>query len=960
MAFRLEDFEYAAYTRRHEEAARMLIELLTMLDATYGVPKSQFFAQPLKGVSAENQEAHVAIRLASAISCLFADENFQFAPQSLTLLFTLQRWFATIFASTDFVNADHVVRALNLSGKGNLAELEVAGKDLAKFCLLYVPESEITLQMDALWQSQKTLAASLCLALISPRFLGSPAAHAKRETLLPWLAERLPEIDSLETLPFGIMHDVYMHCSYADRADKHDVKGAINVLIERWLNARGLTDLDTPVLTGKVEHKPVMLVVMEWFNAGHSIYRTHSRTLESARELFHVVGMGLKSATDAVGHAVFDEWIEIKEAPQDEQIRQIRAVAESRQAQVFYMPSVGMFPLTMMLANIRLAPVMAMALGHPATSHSAVMDYVVVEEDYVGSPECFSEELLVLPKDGMPYRPSGLASTQPPPPMIRENPETVDIVVAASGMKINPGFLNACKEIARRSKVPVHFHFAVAFAQGMVYPQIKRVVHNVLGDSVTVYSHRGYQPYMEIVRKCDMFINPFPFGNTNGIIDTVTAGLVGVCKTGMEVNEHIDQGLFERFGLPDWLVATSTEGYINAAVKLAEDHELRSRLRREYSGPDKVERIFKGRPEIMGQMLMERVQRAGRQPRPKRKAKQIVPKESADPLPASLRTPRGSDPFLERPLSPLKALFPQHAARIDQLTPGDLAYHNNVLQMRRSPLLDYPMHVKLETYAQCNAHCDFCVYSDMERQGQMMPMEQIDKVLEDLQAIPRSMVFQLSPFCVNEPFLDKRIFSILEKIETRLPNAQITLTSNGSPLTDDNLRKLAKHNINYLWLSVIDYRKDVYEARMGLDFERTLERLDRIHQAKAEGWFDTRIVVSRLIDHTEHDQKFKEFIELRYPLFEVCLWPFTNWMGRTPNAPTSSVADIPCSHWFEFQINASGNVPHCCVDGHEDYSWGNVKDQSVLEIYNLPAYRKLRESTFSRQDVEPCNRCNLR
>jgi hypothetical protein len=610
MVFKLEDFEYAAYSRQHEEAARMLVNLLSILDSSYGVPGMQFQAQPLAGISEDQREAHVGIRLASAISCLFSDKEFHFAPQSLSSLFTLQRWFATIFGSTLFLNADHVVRALNLAGKGNLSHLEVTAQDLPKFALLYLPESEIILEVDALWDANKYLAASLGMALLSPRFLGSPQAHDKREVLLPWLTEKLPEIETLETLPFGIMHDVYMHCSYADRPDKHEIKGAINQLIERWLETYKLQPLDTPVISPKKGQKPTMLVVMEWFNAGHSIYRTHSRTLEAAKELFHIIGMGLANATDAVGHAVFDEWIEIKQGSLQEQISQIRNVAQEREAQVFYMPSVGMFPLTMMLANIRLAPVMAMALGHPATSHSASMDYVVVEEDYVGDPECFSEELLVLPNDGMPYRPSGLASQNPEPPIIREKPEVVDIVVAASAMKINPEFLNACKEIALRSKVPVRFHFAVAFAQGMVYEQVKRVVRNVLGDYAIVYAHRGYKEYMEIVRKCDMYINPFPFGNTNGIIDTVTAGLIGVCKTGREVNEHIDQGLFERFGMPNWLVATTTEDYIKAVVKLAENHELRNELRSKHAGPDKVQRIFEGRPEIMGQMLMDRLKKA--------------------------------------------------------------------------------------------------------------------------------------------------------------------------------------------------------------------------------------------------------------------------------------------------------------------------------------------------------------
>ncbi len=609
MIFKLEDFEHAAYTRQYESAARMLFNLLTLLDSSYGLPGHLFQAQPLMSVPPEQRETHVGVRLGSAISALFSDKDFHFAPQNLSSLFSLQRWFASIFGASPFLNADHVVRALNLAGKGDLNHLEVSPHNLPKFCLLYLPESEIVLEIDALWDADQVLAASLGMALLSPRFLGSPQAHDKRETLLPWLTEKLPQIKSLDDLPFSIMHDVYMHCSYADRPDKHAIKGSINVLIGRWLNAHKLKPLNTPVEMFNPDKKPTMLVCVEWFNVAHSIYRTHSRTIEAARKLFHVVGMGLAYATDKIGHSVFDEWVEIRPGNLKEQILQIRGEAERREAQIFYMPSVGMFPLTMMLTNIRLAPIMAMALGHPATTHSPHMDFVVVEEDYVGDPGCFSEELMILPSDGMPYRPSGLASFRPEPPIIRENPETVNIVVAASAMKINPGFLIACKEIATRCKVPICFHFAVAFAQGMVFEQVKRVVNNVLGDSAIVYSQRGYKEYMDIVRRCDMFINPFPFGNTNGIIDTITAGLVGICKTGMEVHEHIDQGLFERFGLPNWLVTTDTEGYIKAAVKLAENHELRKSLRLKHAGPDKVERIFKGRPDIMGQMFMERLNR---------------------------------------------------------------------------------------------------------------------------------------------------------------------------------------------------------------------------------------------------------------------------------------------------------------------------------------------------------------
>ncbi len=109
-----------------------------------------------------------------------------------------------------------------------------------------VPESRVPLDLDALWESNHALAVGLALVLLAPRFLGTPVAHEKRELLLPWLARKLPEIEDLDLLPTGILHDAYMHCSYADRADKHDIKRSINELIRRKLESKGIYPLKPP------------------------------------------------------------------------------------------------------------------------------------------------------------------------------------------------------------------------------------------------------------------------------------------------------------------------------------------------------------------------------------------------------------------------------------------------------------------------------------------------------------------------------------------------------------------------------------------------------------------------------------------------------------------------------------------------------------------------------------------
>ena len=293
------------------------------------------------------------------------------------------------------------------------------------------------------------------------------------------------------------------------------------------------------------------------------------------------------------------------------------------------------------------------------------------------------------------------------------------------------------------------------------------------------------------------------------------------------------------------------------------------------------------------------------------------------------------------------------------LEQADFAYWHQFNQMRRTSMLDYPSHVAFETYAKCNAKCNFCVYPDMARQGSIMSMDLIKKIIHDLAQIPQSHRFQLSPFAVNEPFLDKRIFEILDLIKADLPNADVTITSNASPLTETNLRRLAQYDLAYLWLSVIDYRRDVYEDKMKLDYDRMITRMDMIHKAKQEGWLKTKVVMSRLEDNTEHDEAYLKFFHDRYPLFSFYLWPYANWLGRTDNETIKAIKPIPCQNWFEFRIDVNGIVQHCCMDGHSEYPWGDVSKNSILEIYNQPKYRQLRMGGKTRFDVDPCNRCNL-
>ncbi|MDO4434810.1 MAG: hypothetical protein Q4B71_00145 [Cardiobacteriaceae bacterium] len=605
----LERFEAWVCERNDELACQELLAILSKIDSNFGNIQGISYQVPSQIQYDELQEmAHFCTRLAAAVSQLFMAKDFYLSPKGALDFLTLQRWLSLIFGSSPYHNADHVLRTYNVNPEettGNNVHLPPEQSAFFKFCVLYLMESNITLNLDTIYEISPKLAVSLCIALQSSRFIGTESAFAKRHAILKWLPEKLAMMDSFDGLPTGILHDVYMHCSYDIDENKHQIKWALNQVIRRHILQLGWQDRAVNTIN-TVNGKPVMLVLLEHFNAGHSIYRTHSTSILAARQHFHIIGVG-SSAVDTAGREVFDQFYELEGSHLMDRLSFLRELCERFGVAVFYMPSIGMDLTTIFASNTRLAPIQVIALGHPATTHSNFVDYVLVEDDYVGAEECFSEALIRLPKDALPYVPARNAPASVEYRWV-ENPEVVHIGVAATTMKLNPYFLSACREIMLRSHVPVHFHFALGQSIGVTHIYAKRFVESYLGTQVTVYHHSPYEQYLKHLYQCDMMINPFPFGNTNGIIDMVTLGLVGVCKTGREVHEHIDEGLFKRLGLPTWLIAQTAEEYIECAVRLAENHEERLALRRHVIENNGLQTLFTGNPEPLGNVLLEKLQ----------------------------------------------------------------------------------------------------------------------------------------------------------------------------------------------------------------------------------------------------------------------------------------------------------------------------------------------------------------
>jgi hypothetical protein len=319
-------------------------------------------------------------------------------------------------------------------------------------------------------------------------------------------------------------------------------------------------------------------------------------------------------------------------------------------------------------------------------------------------------------------------------------------------------------------------------------------------------------------------------------------------------------------------------------------------------------------------------------------------------------------------LSLLKDLLKQGKARPAPAVAGDLPFHDRGALISsvakkagilRELYLDWPVFVHMETIALCNAACDFCPYPSLERKGERMPDELIEKIIRDLSDIPPDVRFQLAPYKVSEPFLEPRLFEILELVNARLPNADISMISNASPLTEKKIDQLcAVRNVSYLTISLNYDNAEEYESVMKLPFDRTLRRLDVLHQRKVSGDIPFPVRLSRVSDSLLTDTRFYRWAQSKYPAFVTGIIPRNDWLGEMALGDAPEIPDVSCHRWFDMSITVTGKVAMCCMDGSVRYPKGDVTTSHVLEIYNQPHLRRLREQLISRRvAADPCNRC---
>lgn len=268
-----------------------------------------------------------------------------------------------------------------------------------------------------------------------------------------------------------------------------------------------------------------------------------------------------------------------------------------------------------------------------------------------------------------------------------------------------------------------------------------------------------------------------------------------------------------------------------------------------------------------------------------------------------------------------------------------------VLDDERLP--PFPLEIQIETNTACNATCVMCPYPEVTRevpQGRMdLPL--YEKLLDECAG--QRGLWRIEPFLNNEPFTDVRLVDWITLAKQRVPQAMVTVTTNGSLLFPRVTDRLVRSGLDAIWFSVNGASRETYEQIMGLSFDLVMGHIDYLLSVRPP----SLRVFTNMIETVPMRGEIADNVQRWRALgVESGASPLANRAGNVKNFEAlnyKTVAPAPvrlCDLLYhKMYVGWNGDVLLCCMDWRRRVVLGNARQQSLQAIWQGEPYRRYRQ-----------------
>jgi MoaA/NifB/PqqE/SkfB family radical SAM enzyme len=249
----------------------------------------------------------------------------------------------------------------------------------------------------------------------------------------------------------------------------------------------------------------------------------------------------------------------------------------------------------------------------------------------------------------------------------------------------------------------------------------------------------------------------------------------------------------------------------------------------------------------------------------------------------------------------------------------------------------YPLGVDIGTTNLCNSECIMCPHSKLKKMG-TMNMELYRKIIDNCYKL-KIKIITLSFF--GEPFLDK---TLVEKIKyAKEKGMTVGFYSNASLMTGELARKIIEAGLDNITISFDGYSKETYEKiRKKLNFDVTKRNILNLIETRKKMKKRNPKINLVLVELEENKREIKQFYrEWKNKVDGINIINMRNWANDIKKEGTKEsfhfnkkIKRRPCALiWLKMVVDWNGDVVLCCDDWNHSTVLGNLKKQTIEEIW---------------------------
>lgn len=279
---------------------------------------------------------------------------------------------------------------------------------------------------------------------------------------------------------------------------------------------------------------------------------------------------------------------------------------------------------------------------------------------------------------------------------------------------------------------------------------------------------------------------------------------------------------------------------------------------------------------------------------------------------------------------------------------------------------DFPPIIVIAVTNVCDMACIHCAHPVIKKlpdyKAAFMDPAIHTKIVEETKQFKDKLwVFRYA--ADGESILHPHFIDMVEETK-RAGIGPVDLTTNAMALTEEKMRRLLLAPIDVIDVSTDAYSKETYEKiRIKGKFDLVTANTKRLIQLRNELKSPTKIMVS-IIDQKQAKNEVELFKNYWGPMVdEVLVRGLNNDLGLVKVEETyfdEGIKRWPCPQfWKRVTINMHGEVRFCVEDWQNHGVVGNVRDQSIQEIWKSEVYEKMRDlhMTGRWRDMGMCEHC---